>query len=66
MGSIFNYGNQDGFHKMTVEQRHEVRELSEWIRERPSPVSRNNHGQDTKAEIRLAGWRNIKDATMAE
>lgn len=57
MGSIFNYGSQDEFHKVAFEQRLEARELSGWIRGRPLPASRNNQCQNSKAEICLAGLR---------
>jgi len=66
VGSIFNDGSQGGFHKVAFEQRLEARELSEWIRGSPLPASRKNQCQNSKAELCLAGLRNIKDATMVE
>lgn len=51
---------------MTFEQRLEVRELSEWIMGRLLPGSKNNQCHNSKAEICLAGWRNIKEATLAD
>ena len=43
-----------------------MRELSQCIRGRPLPGSKNNQRQNSEAEICRAGWRNIKEATLAD